>query len=515
MNIEKWLKKSLFAGILRFLPLALLASIADAAMLWGIRSFMDLLNNESLFTLFEWIAVMVLLASLRLVFLFAKTRSSESFLYDTSTNISNWFLHTIRSLSPKLFHTPEGDSMVEAAYDSTIVLQNNGGVFFQAVQAVLQLAIFLPVLLFISWPLTLFLFVVVVPLVTWMQRKLHAMGPEEESLLYARSKYRADLNRTRRLYRNWSSLFERSSITSDLRANVRELGSRSLKASIRKNGLSLAMETVSVLSMVTVLAFCAFLISKDWMDGTGLVMFCSALLLCYKPVKECARALPQFRSTVSAYKLLLKFSHLPQKNKFVQTAGSSLTIEDAGFSYSNSETHVFIHLNKAFDEKTPVLLRGKNGSGKSTLLRLMAELEEWDSGQMKVMVKARMRGIFFVAQDLELPPRALLRKLLDQQASPELERFIELANARKLLKKEGLSGGERARVALVWALASKAHTLLLDEPFAAVALADRGPLLKEFLEIAKRQDKWVVVASHDELPDDLEKQFHTMDMDNV
>ncbi|WP_407444243.1 ATP-binding cassette domain-containing protein [Fibrobacter sp.] len=500
---------------MRFLPLALLASVADAAMLWGIRSFMDLLNSESVFTLAEWVAIMALLTTLRLLFLFAKTKSSESFLYDTGTNIANWFLHTIRSLSPKLFHTSEGDSMVEAAYDSTIVLQNNGGVFFQAVQAVLQLAIFLPVLLFISWPLTLFLFAVIVPLVAWIQRKLHAMGPEEESLLYAKSKYRADLNRTRRLYRYWSSLFERSSITSSLRNDARVLGERSLKASIRKNGLSLTMETVSVLSMVLVLAFCAFLISKNWMDGTGLVMFCSALLLCYKPVKECARALPQFRSTLSAYRLLIKFSHLPQKDMHIPASGTDLCIKDAGFGYSNSDTHVFMGLNENFSEGVPVLLRGKNGSGKSTLLRLLAELEEWDLGQMKIMAKSRMRGIFFVAQDLELPPRNLLQQLLDQEPNPEIEQFIQLANARKLLKKEGLSGGERARVALVWALASKAHAILLDEPFAAVALNDRGPLLSAFLETARKQDKWVVIASHDELPQELEKQFRIMDMDHV
>ena len=119
MNIEKWLKKSLIAGILRFAPLALLASLTDAAMLWGIRSFMDLLNHESAFTLMEWVVLMVLLSALRLVFLFCKTRSSDSFLYDTSANISNWFLHTLRSLSPTLFHKPDGDAMVEAMRTNT------------------------------------------------------------------------------------------------------------------------------------------------------------------------------------------------------------------------------------------------------------------------------------------------------------------------------------------------------------------------------------------------------------
>lgn len=515
MNLENWLKKSLFFGILRFLPLALLASIVDAAMLWGIRSFMDILNHGSDFTLAEWIAVMVLLAVLRLVFLFCKTRSAESFLYDTGSDISRWFLHTLRSLSPKLFHKPDGDAQVEAALDSTIILQNNGSVFFQATQAVLQLAIFFPVLVYISWPLTLFLFVVIVPLVAWMQRRLHAMGPEEESLVLLRSKFRADLNRSRRIYRNWSALHERIAITSDLRATTRQLAAQSLRTSIRKNGLSIVMETISVLSMVFVLAFCAVLIKMEWMDGTGLVLFCSAVLLCYKPVKECARVLPQFRSALSAYRLLQQFALLPRKTGHFPAEGSDLRIEDGEFSYSESGSHVFLHFNAALDEKTPVLLRGKNGSGKSTLLRLLAGLEEWDAGSMKLMAKARMDGIFFAAQDLELPPRVLLQNLLENNASPELDNFIDLSGIRKLLKKDGLSGGERSKVALAWALASKSFALLMDEPFAAVALADRTPLLKAFLDAASKMGKWVVIASHDEIPAELEQHFKILDMDNA
>ena len=127
-----------------------MASLADAGLLWGIRSFMGLLEGDSVFTIPEWIVIMVLLTALRLLFLVMKTRSSESFLFDTGANVTNWFLYTLRNLSPKLFHSPEGDAKVEAAYDATLVLQGNGSVFFQAVQAILQLAIFFPVLLYIS-----------------------------------------------------------------------------------------------------------------------------------------------------------------------------------------------------------------------------------------------------------------------------------------------------------------------------------------------------------------------------
>ena len=177
MNLRNWLKKSLKGGVVRFLPTALLASATDAAVLWGVRSFIDIVGGAGRIPLSAWLVGMVLLALLRLVFLYGKTKISEGWLFKASARVQAWFLHRLRGLSPRNFHTPKGERMVEAAYEATVVLQNNGGVFFQAVQAILQLIVFLPVLFFISWPLTLFLFVVVVPLVAVLQRRLHKLGP--------------------------------------------------------------------------------------------------------------------------------------------------------------------------------------------------------------------------------------------------------------------------------------------------------------------------------------------------
>ena len=131
MILKKRLKKILWRGILRFLPVALLASAADAALLWGIRSFMDILQGEAAFSLTLWLSLMVVLSALRFAFFAWKMNISEKWLFGAGSLVMAWFLHTLRSLSPRVFHTPEGESEVEAAYESTIVLQGNGGVFFQ------------------------------------------------------------------------------------------------------------------------------------------------------------------------------------------------------------------------------------------------------------------------------------------------------------------------------------------------------------------------------------------------
>ena len=534
MDIETWLKKSLFFGILRFLPLALLASIADAGLLWGIRSFMQLLSGDAPFVLWEWALLMALVAALRQIFMFAKVRNSETFLYRTSLRITRWFLGSLQTLSPKLFHNGSGDARVEAAYESTLSLQANGGVFFQMVQAILQLAIFLPVLIYISWPLTLFLFAAVVPFVAWMQRKLQSLGPAEESLLYARSNFRLSLNAARKIYRNWSGKTERSSVASELDADAEELSQRGLSASVRKNGLSIAMETLSVTAMVIVLAFCALLIERGWMDGTGLVLFCSALLLCYKPVKECSRVLPQFRAASSAYRVLVEFGKLPKRaasssNQNLNSAApndAGLEIHGGNFCYEGANTPVFCGFNLALDRSKPVLLRGRNGIGKSTLLRLVAGLEEWEAATRgnngaQPEHSSHPANVFFIPQDLELPPRRMLLRQLEKNGGTSshsagaLHEFIEAAGTDRLLRKEGLSGGERSRIALLWALASDAPVVLLDEPMAAIALADRENILLKFLDTATRQNKWVIMSSHDPFSDAAQSRFNIVEMEHA
>ena len=502
--------------MLQFLPLAIGASAADGALLWGIRSFMDLIGQNSPFTLGEWLLMMALLTLLRLIFVYLKIRQNDNWIYASGTRLRGWYLRKLRNLSPNFFHDSQNEAKTEMAFDSLNTIQNNGSVLFQGIQAVLQLIVFIPVLLYISWPLAMFLFVIIVPLVAWLQRKIHHMGPEEEILLFERSSFRNFFDTSRKLFRTWSAPRERSALSGELQKRSRELNQKARDFSIRKNGLALVMESVSVFSMILVLAFCAMLISRGWMDAKGLILFCSAVLLCYKPIKECSRALPQFRALISACHNLFQFENLPEKSPEIETKGTSISVSNGSFTYDSptNPTMVYKGLNLCWDCKKPVLLRGRNGIGKTTLLRLLAHLEELDSGNMSLPQKARPEGVFLVPQDLELPPKKLLKKLLDETANDNVKDFSNFAGLQKLITKESLSGGERAKVALLWALASPSKILLLDEPLAGIALADRMPILEKFMETCDKMEKWFLISSHDPLPSHIENRFFLVDLDH-
>ena len=52
--------------------------------------------------------------------------------------------------------------------------------------------------------------------------------------------------------------------------------------------------------------------------------------------------------------------------------------------------------------------------------------------------------------------------------------------------------------------------MLLDEPFASVALDDREKLLKTYLDSAHSLGKWTIIVSHDVLSSELECIFRVV-----
>jgi lipoprotein-releasing system ATP-binding protein len=167
---------------------------------------------------------------------------------------------------------------------------------------------------------------------------------------------------------------------------------------------------------------------------------------------------------------------------------------------------------------------GPSGSGKSTLLALLGGLEPPTSGAVlwhgrdlaalgeRELARLRNRELGFLFQAHHLLPQL---SALENALVPTLVRGAEAlraereARARELLDVVGLgerlahrpselSGGERARTALVRALVNGPRLVLADEPTGALDAASAERLGELLVELNRREGVAVVVVTHSE-----------------
>ena len=146
-----------------------------------------------------------------------------------------------------------------------------------------------------------------------------------------------------------------------------------------------------------------------------------------------------------------------------------LTVDNITKAYGERKLFENSSFFLAEGEKAGII--GINGTGKSTLLKIMAGLEEPDTGKV---IKANHCMIRFLSQNPQFDAdETVLEAVLRDNRNMDNETTIE-ADAKSMLTKLGvtdfeqpcgqLSGGQRKRLALVSVLLSTAEILVLDEP---------------------------------------------------
>ena len=146
-----------------------------------------------------------------------------------------------------------------------------------------------------------------------------------------------------------------------------------------------------------------------------------------------------------------------------------VTIEHLTKSYT--ERLLFDDTDFSIQEGEKVGLIGINGTGKSTLLKIVAGLEEPDSG---TVVRRRNLDIRYLPQNPRFTEGDTILQAIVRENEGHSHVWDLESQAKTMLTKLGiydfdarvetLSGGQRKRIALVSVLLSTAELLVLDEP---------------------------------------------------
>ncbi|NMG27328.1 sulfate/molybdate ABC transporter ATP-binding protein [Aromatoleum evansii] len=167
-----------------------------------------------------------------------------------------------------------------------------------------------------------------------------------------------------------------------------------------------------------------------------------------------------------------------------------------------------------------VALLGPSGCGKTTLLRIIAGLEQAESGQVLLdgddasgtHVRERQVGFVFqhyalfrhmsvfdnVAFGMRMKPRG--QRPSERQIRDKVHELLDLVQLDWLADRfpAQLSGGQRQRIALARALAVEPRVLLLDEPFGALDAKVRKELRRWLRKLHDELHITSIFVTHDQ-----------------
>ncbi|GAC1342060.1 MAG: sn-glycerol-3-phosphate ABC transporter ATP-binding protein UgpC [Acetobacteraceae bacterium] len=163
------------------------------------------------------------------------------------------------------------------------------------------------------------------------------------------------------------------------------------------------------------------------------------------------------------------------------------------------------------------VLVGPSGCGKSTLLRMIAGLEEIDSGEVAIggrvvnKVPPKQRDIAMVFQNYALYPHMTVRDnmafSLRLARAPQAAMDERVGRAASILGLAGLldryprqlSGGQRQRVAMGRAIVRDPQVFLFDEPLSNLDAKLRVQTRAELKDLHQRLRTTTIYVTHDQI----------------
>ncbi len=196
---------------------------------------------------------------------------------------------------------------------------------------------------------------------------------------------------------------------------------------------------------------------------------------------------------------------------------ATVTFKDATRVYPGADHPSVDKLNLEIGDGEFMVLVGPSGCGKSTSLRMLAGLEEVNSGQIFIgdrdvtVLPPKDRDIAMVFQNYALYPHMTVADnmgfALKMQGVSKVDRDVRVSEAAKLLgleeflnrKPKALSGGQRQRVAMGRAIVRQPQVFLMDEPLSNLDAKLRVATRTQIAALTARLGVTTVYVTHDQV----------------
>ena len=438
---------------------------------------------------------------------------------DLSYEYTQSFLNS-KPLNTKDFQNEDvvKNATVETVRSVEWVIQSIIGSIFRALSLVLIFA----ALLIYSWKISLYIgliiFILYLLIFQTLRKWLSSIGDKlsfslsEKQLAVSEIIHGKEIIKTDKKDKFFlNKFFESASIETNLKAysSLAAFSPKAIMEGFAFGGITGVMIYINIYASESV--------GPEFLTSMGIFTVAAYKILpsaqnVYYGVSRAQFNLSSLKVLIDNYKVLLANNNESRKFKHYVSKKADfpyISINNISFSTNDENSkQILKSINIENNDQPFACLVGPSGGGKSTLLKLIAGLEEPDSGM--IHLSHSIKKISYVSQNLVIFRGTLLDNITMFDYAPDFNlleeiwkicelNFCDIQDASKLIiSDEGanVSGGQNQRINLARSLYSKPNIMLLDEFTSALDNQMENSVLEKLKLYANANRVKVFMSAH-------------------
>jgi len=490
------------SNVYEFMPWDADASFKEKAVnnaYWFVSQYME--NHGAIITLILLCVFMIIMTALKTSCYFGSSAVMVPIRTGLVKDLRMELYNKILSL-PLGFFSQErkGDIIARMSGDVQEVENSITGSIDMLIKNPILIIIYVGVLIFISWKLTLFV-LVFAPLMIWLMgvigRNLKKKSTEAQALW---SDTMSQVEETLGGLRVIKAFLAEGKMVRRFDAVTGAMKRKNSKVFTRQVLAHPVSEFMGTVMICIVLCFGGALIigGHSFIDAPTFIFFMIILYSVIQPIKDLSKAaynIPKGLASMERIDRILdaenEIKELPDAEK-ITSFEDSIEFKDVCFSYEDGGRQILSNINLKIKKGQKIALVGASGGGKTTLVDLIPRFYDVKGGQILIDGKdirnlniASLRSLMGnVNQDPILFNDSIYNNIafgVDNATQEQVEDAARIANAHEFIaeKEEGyqtnigdrgvkLSGGQRQRLSIARAILKNPPILILDEATAAL-----------------------------------------------
>ncbi|MFB5543898.1 MULTISPECIES: ABC transporter ATP-binding protein [Bacillus cereus group] len=286
---------------------------------------------------------------------------------------------------------------------------------------------------------------------------------------------------------------------------------QSYKSEVKKTMMQHCIGVVGTVietgAYIVVLIIGAQKIMQGEMEVGSLVAVLATIEMLFFPVRYVGDLLMMSQVAVASVSRVFSFLDKRVANSNVERA-MGMTITNVSFQENDEEKCRIYNIDLQIQPGELVMIVGESGAGKTTLLKLMTGLYKPSNGSITYYGnEAQLTTVWQEPRFFRVTVKENMY-FGEERLENELEKNAELVNVTPIIRGlpkglqtvlhksgEEFSGGERKRLALLRAIVSNPHLIILDEPTAGLDPNNQEFVWNMIEELGSEVTR--IVATHD------------------